>query len=91
MVTQSHVVKVKRTLNAKKARDTGPNEKRVESIEADGARPGWLPATLIDLPHKRVLCAEALYWGVRRAVLSLCEDRARMDAAAVFIASAKRK
>jgi hypothetical protein len=91
MVTQSHVVKVKRTLNAKKARDTGPNERRVEELEADGARPGWLPPTLIHQSHKRVLCAEALYRGVRRAVLSLCKDRARMDAAAYFISSAEKK
>jgi len=91
MVIQSYAIKVKRLRNANKARPTGPNEAAIEQIEADGARPAWLPATLIDQPYKRVLTVEALYWGVRRAVLSLCKDRARMDAAAAFIASAKKK
>jgi hypothetical protein len=52
-----------------------PNtEQMLDGLELPDGRPGWLPATLRWEGKTKKLCADALYWGVRRLVVVLCVD-----------------
>jgi hypothetical protein len=52
-----------------------PNtEDMLDEIELPDGRPDWLPPTLRREGKAKKLCVDALYWGVRRLVVTLCSD-----------------
>lgn len=68
----------------------GVREIQIEELETENVvRPKWLVPTLIAAPHKRVLSVEALYWGVRKAIIAVCGDEDRMAEAANFLTGPK--
>lgn len=66
----------------------GLTDEQIQELEAEPVRPGWLPMTLaVDVDaQKRILTVEALYWGLRCAIRTLCSDPVRMKAAVSFFA-----
>lgn len=68
--------------------DRGLPEQKLLELNADGTnRPWWLPVTLAKDEKLRVLTVESLYWGIRRAIQTLCSDSSRTAAAVQFFAN----
>ena len=64
----------------------GHTERGVEALE-EVSRPAGLSPVLRSDEGRVVLLVEALYWGVRKMLVTLSSDRARMANAERFLAA----
>ena len=80
--TQKVVVK-RLTTNAGRV---GHTERGVEDLESPARPPNLSPLLTVE-SDRVVLLVEAFYWGVRKMMLNLNADRARVAAAESFLAT----